>query len=117
MTEFLEFPNKQQIDDSNLLFNKNKISADIASLSSMSSLSSSSSIRSNSKQKQKQRIREIGEVVKPIKQQPKKLINPNIQRQKITKYNEDDDDEDDDDDDDDEDSRTDITEPELERES
>jgi hypothetical protein len=76
MTEFLEFPNKQQIDDSNLLFNKNKISPDIASLSSMSSLSSASSIRSNPKQnpkqKPKQRIREIGETVNPIKQQPKK---------------------------------------------
>ena len=107
MTEFLEFPNKQQIDDSNLLFNKNKISADIASLSSMSSLSSSSSIRSNSKQKQKQRIREIGEAVKPInKLQPKKLINPNIQRQKIAKYNDEDEDDEDDDDDDDEDSRS-----------
>jgi len=33
MTEYLEFPTKQ-LNDTNLLFNKNKISADIASLSS-----------------------------------------------------------------------------------
>jgi hypothetical protein len=92
MTEFLEFPNKQQIDDSNLLFNKNKISPDIASLSSMSSLSSASSIRSNPKQKPKQRIREIGETVNPIKQQPKKLINPNILKR--IKYIEDDEEDD-----------------------
>jgi len=100
MTEFLEFPNKQQLDDSNLLFNKNKISADIASMSSMSSLSSASSIRSNPKQKHK--IREIGDDSSSFKQQPKKLINPNIQKSKpkpTTKYIEDDDDEDDDDDD------------------
>jgi len=92
MTEFLEFPTKQQIDDSNLLFNKNKISADIASLSSMSSLSSASSIRSNSKQKQK--IREIGEMEKPSK--PKKLINPNIKKSKNFKYIKEDNDDDDD---------------------
>ena len=54
MTEYLEFPTKQ-LNDTNLLFNKNKISADIASLSSMSSMSSSSSIRSNIKKKNKQR--------------------------------------------------------------
>ena len=56
MTEYLEFPTKQ-LNDTNLLFNKNKISADIASLSSMSSMSSSSSIRSNIKKKNTQRIR------------------------------------------------------------
>ena len=103
MTEFLEFPNKQQLDDSNLLFNKNKISADIASMSSMSSLSSASSIRSNPKIKQKQRIREIGDEIKPINQQPKKLINPNIKKSKHNKYKDDDDDDDDDDDEDDDD--------------
>jgi hypothetical protein len=52
MTEYLEFPTKQ-LNDTNLLFNKNKISADIASLSSMSSMSSASSIRSNLKKKNK----------------------------------------------------------------
>jgi hypothetical protein len=108
MTEFLEFPNKQQLDDSNLLFNKNKISADIASLSSMSSLSSASSIRSNPKQKHK--IREIGDDSSSFKKQPKKLINPNIQKSKpkpTIKYIEDDEgDEDDDDDDDELDSRS-----------
>ena len=105
MTEFLEFPNKQQLNDSNLLFNKNKISADIASLSSMSSMSSASSIRSNPKQKQ--RIRDIGDEDKSFKQissQPKKLINPN--KQKNIKYVEEDDDDDDDDDDDELDSRS-----------
>ena len=74
MTEYLEFPTKQ-LNDTNLLFNKNKISADIASLSSMSSMSSSSSIRSNIKKKNKQR--DIGNEM-PAMQQPKKLINPNL---------------------------------------
>jgi hypothetical protein len=74
MTEYLEFPTKQ-LNDTNLLFNKNKISADIASLSSMSSMSSASSIRSNIKKKNKQR--DIGNDM-PSMQQPKKLINPNI---------------------------------------
>jgi hypothetical protein len=76
MTEYLEFPTKQ-LNDTNLLFNKNKISADIASLSSMSSMSSASSIRSNLKKKNKQR--DIGgSNDMPSIQQPKKLINPNI---------------------------------------
>ena len=74
MTEYLEFPTKQ-FNDTNLLFNKNKISADIASLSSMSSMSSASSIRSNMKKKNK--MRDIGDEL-PAMQQPKKLINPNI---------------------------------------
>jgi|694.fasta_scaffold26045_10 hypothetical protein len=74
MSEYLEFPTKQ-LNDTNLLFNKNKISADIASLSSMSSMSSASSIRSNIKKKNKQR--DIGNSMPSI-QQPKKLINPNI---------------------------------------
>ena len=74
MTEYLEFPTKQ-FNDTNLLFNKNKISADIASLSSMSSMSSASSIRSNIKKKNK--MRDIGDEL-PAMQQPKKLINPNI---------------------------------------
>ena len=74
MSEYLEFPTKQ-FNDTNLLFNKSKISADIASLSSMSSMSSSSSIRSNTKKKNK--VRDIGNEM-PSMQQPKKLINPNI---------------------------------------
>jgi len=74
MSEYLEIPTKQ-FNDTNLLFNKNKISADIASLSSMSSMSSASSIRSNIKKKNK--MRDIGDEL-PAMQQPKKLINPNI---------------------------------------
>ena len=58
MTEYLEFPTKQ-LNDTNLLFNKNKISADIASLSSMSSMSSASSIRSNTKKKINREILEM----------------------------------------------------------
>jgi hypothetical protein len=49
MNEYIDFPT----NNTNLLFNKNKISADIASLSSMSSISSSSSVRSNEPKKQK----------------------------------------------------------------
>ena len=90
MTEYLEFPTKQ-LNDTNLLFNKNKISADIASLSSMSSMSSASSIRSNLKKKNKQR--DIGNDM-PAMQQPKKLINPNLlsnrNKQSSNKYIEDD---------------------------
>ena len=90
MTEYLEFPTKQ-LNDTNLLFNKNKISADIASLSSMSSMSSASSIRSNLKKKNKQR--DIGNDM-PSMQQPKKLINPNLlsnrNKQSSNKYIEDD---------------------------
>jgi hypothetical protein len=70
MNEYIDFSNKQQLNDTNLLFNKNKISADIASLSSMSSISSSSSIKSNSHMNKKQ-------LFHPIQQEPKKLINPN----------------------------------------
>jgi len=47
MNEYIDFPT----NDTNLLFNKNKISADIASLSSMSSISSSSSTRSSEPKK------------------------------------------------------------------
>ena len=90
MTEYLEFPTKQ-LNDTNLLFNKNKISADIASLSSMSSMSSASSIRSNLKKKNKQR--DIGNAM-PAMQQPKKLINPNSNssrnKQQSKKYIDDD---------------------------
>ena len=49
MNEYIDFPT----NSTNLLFNKNKISADIASLSSMSSISSSSSVRSSEHKKQK----------------------------------------------------------------
>jgi hypothetical protein len=108
MAEYLEFPtnNKQQITDTNLLFNKTKISPEIASMSSMSSMSSASSIRSNTKmQKSRQFIEEIGN------KQPKKLINPNITTKKVIPQkfkndDDDDDDEDDEDDDDEEDSRS-----------
>ena len=88
MSEYLDFPTKQ-LNDTNLLFNKNKISADIASLSSMSSMSSASSIRSNMKKKNK--MRDIGDEF-PAIQQPKKLINPNIikQKQASPKYIDDD---------------------------
>lgn len=106
MTEFLEFPNnKQQITDTNLLFNKTKISPEIASMSSMSSMSSASSIRSNSKMRKPQQfIEEIEH------KQPKKLINPNIIKKPISrKFEEEEDEEDDDEeeeDDDEEDSRS-----------
>ena len=69
MNDYIDFPNKQQLNDTNLLFNKSKISPDIASLSSMSSMSSSSSVRSSHKNKNK--------TLPSISQQPKKLINPN----------------------------------------
>ena len=49
MNEYIDFPT----NNTNLLFNKNKISADIASLSSMSSISSSSSVRSAEPKKHK----------------------------------------------------------------
>ena len=117
MSEYLEFPTKQ-LNDTNLLFNKNKISADIASMSSMSSLSSSSSIMSNSKlsskhQPSKHKIREIGEeiIIQKV-QQPKKLINPNQPKKQVINYiddDEDNDNEDEDDDDDDMDMRSNIS--------
>ena len=96
MAEYLDFSssNKQQINDTNLLFNKSKISPEIASMSSMSSMSSASSIRSNSKkntQKSKQFVEEIEE-----NRQPKKLINPN--KKEVVRNNYDDDDDDDDED-------------------
>lgn len=69
MNDYIDFPNKQQLNDTNLLFNKSKISPDIASLSSMSSMSSSSSVRSSHKNKNK--------TLPSISHQPKKLINPN----------------------------------------
>lgn len=105
MTEFLEFPNnKQQITDTNLLFNKTKISPEIASMSSMSSMSSASSIRSNSKMRKPQQfIEEIEH------KQPKKLINPNIIKKPVSrKFEEEEDEEDDEEEeeDDEEDSRS-----------
>jgi hypothetical protein len=128
MTEYLEFPTKQ-LNDTNLLFNKNKISADIASLSSMSSMSSASSIRSNLKKKNKQR--DIGNNM-PAMQQPKKLINPNLlsnrNKQSSNKYIEDDvksnksgksnyeDDEEEDDDDGGEDENDDVEDDEDDEE-
>ena len=126
MTEYLEFPTKQ-LNDTNLLFNKNKISADIASLSSMSSMSSASSIRSNLKKKNKQR--DIGNDM-PSMQQPKKLINPNLlsnrNKQSSNKYIEDDVrsnrsgksnyEEDEDDDDGEEDDNDDVEDEEEEEE-
>jgi len=107
MTEFLEFPNnKQQMTDTNLLFNKTKISPEIASLSSMSSMSSASSIRSNSKMKKPQ---QFIEEMEHRQQQPKKLINPNIiKKQPVSRKYDDDEaeDDEDDEDDDEEDSRS-----------
>ena len=106
MTEFLEFPNnKQQMTDTNLLFNKTKISPEIASLSSMSSMSSASSIRSNSKMKKPQ---QFIEEMEHRQQQPKKLINPNIiKKQPVSrKYDDDEAEDDEDDEDDEEDSRS-----------
>ena len=108
MTEFLEFPNnKQQMTDTNLLFNKTKISPEIASLSSMSSMSSASSIRSNSKMKKPQQFIEEMEH-RQQQQQPKKLINPNIiKKQPVSrKYDDDEAEDDEDDEDDEEDSRS-----------
>jgi hypothetical protein len=98
MTEFLEFPNnKQQMTDTNLLFNKTKISPEIASMSSMSSMSSASSIRSNSKMRKPQQfIEEIEH------KQPKKLINPNIMKKNVSRNFEEEDDEDDDEEDEEE---------------
>ena len=60
MAEYLELPAKGGLNETNLLFNKSKISDEIASLSSMSSISNSSSIYNN------------------IQKKPKKLINPSI---------------------------------------
>lgn len=108
MNDYIDFPNKQQLNDTNLLFNKSKISPDIASLSSsMSSMSSSSSIKSAPKN----RINKHPQ----ISQQPKKLINPN---KKILYADDDDnkssngDDDEDEDDDDDEESEDDNDEDE-----
>jgi len=106
MAEYLDFSNsKQQMNDTNLLFNKTKISPEIASMSSMSSMSSASSIRSNGKKKiqnPKQYIEEIED-----NRQPKKLINPNIKKVIAQNYNDDDDNDDDDDDNEDEDEEDD----------
>jgi hypothetical protein len=60
MAEYLDLPAKGGLNETNLLFNKNKISDEIASLSSMSSISNSSSIYNN------------------ISKKNKKLINPSI---------------------------------------
>lgn len=105
MNDYIDFPNKQQLNDTNLLFNKSKISPDIASLSSMSSMSSSSSVKSAPKN----RINKLPQISK----QPKKLINPN---KKVLYTNDDDnkssngdddEDEEDNDDSDDEDEEDD----------
>jgi len=84
MNDLLEInnsDNKKQLTGTDLLFNKNKISNEIASLSSMSSISSSSSSKSNSYMKNKFN---------------KKLM---VKKKEV----EEDDDEDEDDDDDEED--------------
>jgi hypothetical protein len=104
MNDYIDFPNKQQLNDTNLLFNKSKISADIASLSSMSSMSSSSS--SSPKRKQQPPSPSY---------QPKKLVNPN---KKILYMAEEDDNKssngDDDDDDDEEEEEEESEEDEEE---
>ena len=51
MNDLLEINDNKKLLDTDLLFNKNKISNEIASLSSLSSLSSRSSIKSNPKKK------------------------------------------------------------------
>ena len=60
MAEYLDLPGKGGLNETNLLFNKSKISDEIASLSSMSSISNSSSIYNN------------------IQKKSKKLINPSL---------------------------------------
>ena len=56
MAEYLDLPAKGGLNETNLLFNKNKISDEIASLSSMSSISNSSSIYDNLPKKNKKLI-------------------------------------------------------------
>ena len=60
MAEYLDLPGQGGVNETNLLFNKSKISDEIASLSSMSSISNSSSIYNN------------------IQKKSKKLINPSL---------------------------------------
>ena len=101
MAEFLEFPNnKQQMTDTNLLFNKTKISPEIASMSSMSSMSIASSIRSSNSKKAKKPQQFIQEMEH---RQPKKLINPNITKKPVSRKFDDDDEEEEEDDDDEDD--------------
>ena len=56
MAEYLDLPAKGALNETNLLFNKNKISDEVASLSSMSSISNSSSIYNNMPKKNKKLI-------------------------------------------------------------
>lgn len=114
MAEFLEFPNnKQQMTDTNLLFNKTKISPEIASMSSMSSMSIASSIRSSNSKKAKKPQQFIQEMEH---RQPKKLINPNITKKTVSRKFDDDDEEEEEDDDDEDDSRSSCSNEEEEEE-
>jgi len=92
MDGLLEVNNdKRQVNDIDILFNKNKISNEIASLSSLSSMSSRSSLKSNNDIKRRNdKIRNEMNYMRP---------QSNI-KNKI-RHDEDDDDEEDDDDDDD----------------
>jgi hypothetical protein len=94
MNDLLEINNsdKKNLSGTDLLFNKNKISSEIASLSSMSSISSSSHSSSNSTSN------------KPRNNFQKKLM--------VNKSDDDDDDDDDDEDDDDEEEEDDEDEEE-----
>ena len=56
MAEYLDLPAKGGLNETNLLFNKNKISDEVASLSSMSSISNSSSIYNTVQKKNKKLI-------------------------------------------------------------
>ena len=73
MAEYLDLPAKGGLNETNLLFNKSKISDEIASLSSMSSISNSSSIYNNVQKKSKKLIN------------PSSISNNNINNIKVEK--------------------------------
>jgi hypothetical protein len=100
MDSFLEVnTDKKPMNDIDMLFNKNKISNEIASLSSLSSLSSRSSIKSD--KNIKKRNDKIRNEMLNTRNVPNMNMNMNTNNIRNNRRNDDDDDDDDDNDDND----------------
>ena len=105
MNEYIDFPT----NNTNLLFNKNKISADIASLSSMSSISSSSSVRSAQPIKKPNKLpKKYESSAEDDEEDNKSVEDSDNEDEKSTKSDDEEDEDNDDDDEEDDDDESEV---------
>jgi len=107
MNDLLEINDNKKLLDTDLLFNKNKISNEIASLSSLSSLSSHSSIKSNPKRDKQIRMEFQDDGKKEDKHKKYNFIKKDDSDDDESEIDDDDESDDDDENDDDNDDESD----------